>query len=52
MLNTGCWVFEEMYLGRTWGSPYWPGGAVELTDGGPPRHVRLLDDVPRERLRP
>ena len=52
MLNSGSWVFEEMYLGRTWGGPYWPGGAVELTDGGPPRHVRLLDDVPRERLRP
>jgi calcineurin-like phosphoesterase family protein len=52
LLNSGSWVFEEMYLGRTWGGPYWPGGGVELEDGGPPRHVRLLDHVPRERLRP
>ena len=52
LLNSGSWVFEEMYLGRTWGGPYWPGGAVELEGDGPPRHVRLLDDVPRERLRP
>jgi hypothetical protein len=52
LLNSGSWVFEEMYVGRTWGGPYWPGGAVELEDGRPPRHVRLLDDVPREQLRP
>src|SRR4051794_13990897 len=26
------------------GGPYWPGGAVEIDDGAPPRPVRLLDD--------
>jgi predicted phosphodiesterase len=52
LLNSGSWVFEEIYVGRTWGGPYWPGGAVELDGDGPPRHIRLLDDVARERLRP
>ena len=25
LTNTGCWVYESMYLDRHWGSPYWPG---------------------------
>jgi hypothetical protein len=32
LTNTGCWVYESMYLDRHWGSPYWPGGAVELEE--------------------
>ncbi|MEA2315960.1 MAG: hypothetical protein QOD44_149 [Solirubrobacteraceae bacterium] len=50
LLNTGSWVYERVHVGRGHGGPYWPGGAVELVDGEPPRHVRLLDDVRAERL--
>jgi predicted phosphodiesterase len=52
LLNTGCWVYESMYLDRDWGSPYWPGGAAILDDDGPPRFVRLLDGVGADVLRP
>jgi len=52
MLNTGCWVYESMYVDRDWGSPYWPGGAAELEDGGDPRFVRLLDGVDADELSP
>jgi predicted phosphodiesterase len=52
LVNTGCWVYESMYLDRHWGSPYWPGGAAELEDGGDPRFVRLLEGVDAAALRP
>jgi hypothetical protein len=52
LLNTGCWVYESMYLDRDWGSPYWPGGAVILDDDAAPRFVRLLDGVDAGALRP
>ena len=52
LVNSGSWAFEDHYLGRGWGGPYWPGAAVELEDDGVPRPVRLLDDVPAERLSP
>jgi Calcineurin-like phosphoesterase len=52
LLNTGCWVYESMYLDRDWGSPYWPGGAAILDDDQPPRFVRLLEGVDAEELRP
>ena len=52
LLNTGCWVYESMYLDRDWGSPYWPGGAAIVEDDGPPRFVRLLDGVGADALRP
>ena len=50
LINSGSWAFEDHYLGRGWGGPYWPGAAVELEADGVPRPVRLLDDVPAERL--
>ncbi len=52
LLNTGCWVYESMYLDRHWGSPYWPGGAAELESGGDPRFVRLLEGIDAGELRP
>ena len=52
LTNTGCWVYESMYLDRHWGSPYWPGGAVELESGGDPRFVRLLEGIDAGELRP
>ena len=51
LLNTGCWVYESMYLDRHWGSPYWPGGAA-LLDGSAPRFLRLLEGADPAALRP
>jgi UDP-2,3-diacylglucosamine pyrophosphatase LpxH len=46
LINTGSWVHEEVFLGRSpRTSPYWPGGAVIVDDdGSPPRRVNLLPD--------
>jgi hypothetical protein len=49
--NSGCWVYEPLLLaGADPPHPYWPGGAILLEDGAPPRPVGLLDDVDRRRL--
>jgi hypothetical protein len=52
--NSGSWVFETLFVGRGHDSsiPYWPGGAIALDDGGPPRLERLLADVPEAAIRP
>src|SRR6185295_3850379 len=50
LLNAGSWVLGGAWTRDRPGGPYWPGGAVELDGDGPPRHVRLLDDVPAARL--
>jgi hypothetical protein len=50
LLNTGSWVHEQVHAGRRHGGPYWPGGAVEIVEGEPPRHLRLLDDLDAARL--
>lgn len=43
--NAGSWVFETHFLaGPDSDSPYWPGGAIRLRDGEPPRLERLLAD--------
>lgn len=43
--NTGSWVYQPHFLGgRPNQSPYWPGTAVVLDDGAPPRLLRLLGD--------
>jgi hypothetical protein len=52
LLNTGCWVYESMYLDRHWGNPYWPGGAALVEPGQAPRFVRLLEGVDADGLRP
>ena len=52
LLNTGCWVYESMYLDRHWGNPYRPGAAAQLDDGGEPRFVRLLEGVEADELKP
>ncbi len=52
LLNTGAWLYEPLLVDRaTPPHPYWPGGAVLLEDGRPPRCVGLLDDVDAEQLR-
>jgi Calcineurin-like phosphoesterase len=52
--NSGSWVFDTLFVGRgePGASPYWPGSAIALADGGPPRLERLLTDVPLRVLRP
>ena len=46
MINTGAWLYEPLLVDRaTAPHPYWPGGAVLLEDGRPPRCVGLLDDL-------
>ena len=45
LMNTGCWVYEGVFLGTAGKfSPYWPGTVVELGDDGPPRLRNLLED--------
>jgi UDP-2,3-diacylglucosamine pyrophosphatase LpxH len=44
--NTGCWTYETLLLhGARPPHPYWPGGAIVLDDGAPPRAVGLLDHL-------
>jgi hypothetical protein len=44
LLNTGCWVHEPHFLGRSPGhSPYRSGFAAWVGDGGAPELVNLLD---------
>jgi hypothetical protein len=44
LLNTGCWVNEPHFLGRSpQTSPYRAGFAAWLEDDGPPELVNLLD---------
>jgi UDP-2,3-diacylglucosamine pyrophosphatase LpxH len=51
ILNTGSWLYEPLLLHRARAPhPYWPGGAVLLDDGAPPRAVGLLDELPVEVL--
>jgi UDP-2,3-diacylglucosamine pyrophosphatase LpxH len=51
MVNTGAWLYEPLLVDRaTAPHPYWPGGAVLLEDGQPPRSVGLLDDVGADEL--
>jgi predicted phosphodiesterase len=41
--NTGSWVYETIYLDCHWGSPYWPGSAIEVGPDGEPRLLHLLE---------
>lgn len=46
LLNTGSWLYEPLLLDRTMPPhPYWPGGAVVLESGRPPRAIGLLDEL-------
>jgi UDP-2,3-diacylglucosamine pyrophosphatase LpxH len=51
LVNTGAWTYEPVLVDRvTAPHPYWPGGAVRLADGGPPRSLGLLDDLSAAQL--
>ncbi|MDX6656540.1 MAG: hypothetical protein QOH62_1333 [Solirubrobacteraceae bacterium] len=51
LTNTGCWVYEALFLQRGRSSPYWPGSIVELGDSGPPVLSRLLTQVDPDALK-
>jgi hypothetical protein len=51
LLNCGSWLYEPLLVDRAARPhPYWPGGAVLLESGKPPRAVGLLDDLGPEQL--
>jgi len=53
LVNTGAWLYEPLLVDRaTAPHPYWPGGAILLEDGLPPRGMGLLDDMGAEQLHP
>jgi hypothetical protein len=53
ILNSGSWVYQRHFLSeRPNDSPYWPGTAVVLDDGEPPRLVRLLGEREHRDLAP
>jgi hypothetical protein len=53
LVNCGSWVYATIFLDSAGPSnPYWPGGAVLVEDGSPPRAERLLDGRTREQLAP
>src|SRR4051812_21975044 len=50
--NAGSWVYARGFIGRDGpAGPYWPGGAVEVADDGPPVVRRLLGAVAAADLR-
>ncbi len=51
--NTGSWVYQPHFLSaEPNASPYWPGTAVVLDDGAPPRLIRMLGERGHPELRP
>jgi Calcineurin-like phosphoesterase superfamily domain len=47
LVNTGSWMYEPAFLGRSPSeSPYWPGTVVVVEDDEPPRLERLLETLP------
>ena len=50
--NSGNWVYEPRLIGPgARRSGHWPGSAIVVEDGAPPRLERLLGSFPAERLR-
>jgi hypothetical protein len=53
LLNSGSWVYQPHFLaGAPNQSPYWPGTAISVGDGGPPELIRLLGDRGHAELAP
>jgi Calcineurin-like phosphoesterase superfamily domain len=53
LINSGCWTYDSYFLSGAPGeSPYWPGGSVLVEESGPPRLMRLLDQLPADELTP
>ena len=46
LVNSGSWCYSAIFLSAAPGaSPYWPGAAILVGDDGPPKVLRLLQDV-------
>ncbi len=45
LYNAGCWTHEPVFGGDDPASPYFAGRAIELDDDGPPRLVRITQDL-------
>jgi Calcineurin-like phosphoesterase len=53
IVNAGSWVYQRHFAGAEPNrSPYWPGTAVLLEDGAPPRLMRLLGERGHAELAP
>jgi hypothetical protein len=51
VLNSGSWLYEPALVDRANPPhPYWPGGAIRLSDGKAPEAVCLLEDAPAASL--
>ena len=51
LMNCGSWTWAPQLAGGTKGQgPYWPGGMVVVDEEGPPRLVRVLEDLPEEEM--
>ncbi len=48
--NAGSWVYSRVFA-RGPESPYWPGTAIAIESGSPPRLLRLLADRSAQELR-
>jgi hypothetical protein len=50
--NAGSWVYTDVFVATgDPSSPYWPGNAILLDDGGPPQLLHLLADRSPSALR-
>ena len=53
LVNSGCWIYESIFLGSRAGeSPYWPGTCVLVEDEGAPVLKRLLSEHSHAELAP
>jgi hypothetical protein len=53
IVNSGSWVYQRHFLSDSPSdSPYWPGTAVVVEDGAPPRLIRLLGERGHRDLAP
>ena len=51
LINCGAWTWApQLASGSEGQGPYWPGGMVVVDEEGPPRIVRVLEDVPESEM--
>ena len=51
LMNCGAWTWAPELAGGTDGrGAYWPGGMIVVDEEGPPRFVRVLEDVPESEM--
>lgn len=51
LVNCGAWTWApQLASGSEGQGPYWPGGMVIVDEDGPPRLVRVLENVPESEM--